>query len=276
QLYWLSGVYMIATWRWPKASLSVSSMSCGVMPRRDAVARSITSDDCRPPSCWSLLKSTSCGSARRRSATRGPHASSSRTSSPWSVYWYWAFPMRPPARTSCTAWEERGAPRHRPHPAAQPGDHLVGADLPLRERLQHDEEARGVGSGAGPVALAAREPHHVGHRRVAPDDVHDLGQLAPHRLERDVLGGLDRPLQPPGVLLGKEPLGHHPEEVAVQRDGQDGHREHAARMPQHPGERRVVVPPHPLEGPLARSIEPAVLAVRLPGEEGGAHHRRGG
>src|SRR5207302_288411 len=69
--------------------------------------------------------------------------------------------------------EEGGGPRHAGHTSAQSRDHLVGADLPLRERLQHDEHARGVGGGAGPVTLTTRESHHVRDRRVVPDDVDD-------------------------------------------------------------------------------------------------------
>ena len=60
--YWFSWVKMVETWRWPKASSSVSSMFCGVMPSRDAVSRSMTSSACRPSSCWSLATSVSTGS----------------------------------------------------------------------------------------------------------------------------------------------------------------------------------------------------------------------
>ena len=40
--YWFCWVNMVETWRWPKASSRVSSMFCGVMPRREAVSRSMT------------------------------------------------------------------------------------------------------------------------------------------------------------------------------------------------------------------------------------------
>src|SRR5438132_4182844 len=263
---------MIATWRWPKASLSVSSMSCGVMPRREAVARSITSDDCCPLSCWSLLRSTSCGSARRRCATCGPHASSSRTSSPWSVYWYCAFPIRPPERTSCAAWKKAGAPGTT---ATRPRSLVITwSALTLRSASGFSmTNIRAVLVAVlGPLPCT-RESHHVRDRRVTPDDVHDLGQLGLHRLERDVLRRLNRPLQPARILLRKESLRDHPEQVAVHGDGQDGHGKDAAGMTQHPRETRLVAAPHPLEGPLARPIEAAVLAVRLPRQEGGAHHR---
>ena len=35
-----ASVYMVDTWRWPKASYSVLSISCGEMPKRAAVSRS--------------------------------------------------------------------------------------------------------------------------------------------------------------------------------------------------------------------------------------------
>ena len=43
-------------------------------------------------------------------APRGAQSSSSRTSSPWSVYWYCAALARPPMRRSCTAWRKSVAP----------------------------------------------------------------------------------------------------------------------------------------------------------------------
>ena len=42
--YWFNCVYNVETCRCPKASYSVSSICCDVIPNRDAVFRSITSD----------------------------------------------------------------------------------------------------------------------------------------------------------------------------------------------------------------------------------------
>ena len=50
------------TWRWPKASYSVSSITCGWMPKRAAVSRSIVSVAVVPPICWSVVTSRSSGS----------------------------------------------------------------------------------------------------------------------------------------------------------------------------------------------------------------------
>ena len=38
--YWFSGVYIVETCAWPKASYKVLSIICGVIPNRDAVSRS--------------------------------------------------------------------------------------------------------------------------------------------------------------------------------------------------------------------------------------------
>ncbi len=41
-------------------------MVCGVMPKREAVARSMTSDSATPFSCWSVTTSASSGSLLQR------------------------------------------------------------------------------------------------------------------------------------------------------------------------------------------------------------------
>ena len=69
---------MVDTCRCPKASYSVSSIIFGVSPRREAVLRSMVSAAFMPLSSWSLLTSTSCGSARSCWSTRGTQAESSR------------------------------------------------------------------------------------------------------------------------------------------------------------------------------------------------------
>jgi hypothetical protein len=54
-----------------------------------------------------------------------------------------------------------------------------------------------------------------------------FGELLAHGLERDALVGLDRPVQAPGVLLGKEALGDRDIERDRQHDRADeaGHDE---------------------------------------------------
>src|ERR1700692_2226027 len=59
--YWLSCVYIVLIWRWPKASYRVLSMVAGAIPRREAVIRSLISDTASPPVCWSVATSSSCG-----------------------------------------------------------------------------------------------------------------------------------------------------------------------------------------------------------------------
>ncbi len=93
---------MVETKRWPKASYSVASMAWGVTPRREAVGRSMTTVASSPLFWRSEFTSASWGRVRSRWSTRGAHSKSSRASSPWRVYWYWALAGRPPIRRSWT------------------------------------------------------------------------------------------------------------------------------------------------------------------------------
>ena len=60
------------------------------------------------------------------------------------------------------------------------------------------------------------------------------GSFSAHGLEGDVLGGLDRAGDAPGVLLGEEALGHHDVEGDRGDQGAQGHdqdRERGAGAP---------------------------------------------
>src|SRR6185369_14755495 len=117
-----------------------------------------------------------------RSATRGPHALSSRTSSPWSVYWYCAFPERPPARTSCTAWKKAGAPGTPATPrrsrAITWSTNWLGKsehrrDAVLRDREDHgdrlelgdDDQAARIGRMHDVAGVHQTQPHAAGDGR---------------------------------------------------------------------------------------------------------------
>ena len=67
---------------------------------------------------------------------------------------------------------------------------------------------------------------HVLHRRVRAHDVDEVGELLPHRLERDALVGLDVADQAPGVLLREETLGLDDVEVDVEADGRGEQHQH--------------------------------------------------
>src|SRR5215471_8334041 len=107
------------TCRWPNASYSVSSMSCGLRPSREVVLRSKTTNDWSPLSCWSLFTSAISLSVRNWRSTRGAHVFSSTRSTPWSA-------------------------RHLGQLRAQACDHLVDTDLSVTERFQRDEHATGI------------------------------------------------------------------------------------------------------------------------------------
>ncbi len=124
------------------------------------------------------------------------------------------------------------------------------AHLALTERLERDEHAPDIGRRAAPSTAAgeAADELDVG---VASDNAEDLGKLSLHRLEGDVLIGLDGAADSPGVLLGKEALGDHQEEVDIRRHRNKDDKDHEPGVAQGPAERDIVVAPHPVEGILA-------------------------
>ena len=117
--------------------------------------------------------------------------------------------------------EQPGARHHRQF-AAQPGNYLIDA-CALRQRLQGDEDLPGVGLTAATATARAGETDHVLHGRVVLHDIHQLRQLALHRLERDALIGLQAADHPAGILLRKEALRHHHVQHDIQSDGDQQH-----------------------------------------------------
>ena len=99
-MYWLVEVYIVAIWRWPNASYSVSSISEVEMPIREAASRSISIARCGAAICWSEATSCSSGSFRIAASTIGAQWFSSALSVSVSVYWYWVRLRRPPTLMS--------------------------------------------------------------------------------------------------------------------------------------------------------------------------------
>ncbi len=89
--------------------------------------------------------------------------------------------------------------------------------MPLRQRLQRDEHAPAI------ALPAAGETDHALHRRIGTHDSHERDQFLLHRLEGNILVRLNAADQPAGVLLRKEALGHHDEEIDVQADHAQQH-----------------------------------------------------
>ena len=75
--YWLVCVKIVETSRWPKALYSALSITAGVMPKRLAVARSMSTYACRPPSCRSLATSVECGTGAAGRRACGTHVDNS-------------------------------------------------------------------------------------------------------------------------------------------------------------------------------------------------------
>ena len=86
---------------------------------------------------------------------------------------------------------------------AQPGNHLVDADLAFGQRLERDEHATLVLR-----AVAADEGQNVLHRRIFLHDANELIGLVLHGLERDVLVAHDDASHASRVLLREEAFGH--------------------------------------------------------------------
>ena len=123
--YEFTWVKYCVIWRWPNASYSVSSISCGWMPNRAAASRSMVSVAVVPPICWSrghvaqhrqrlqLLPGSSAPSCSARRGRR-PAACTDTACAP-------AGRRRAcPAPAACTACTPGTACDLRP----QPGDHL--------------------------------------------------------------------------------------------------------------------------------------------------------
>lgn len=60
--------------------------------------------------------------------------------------------------------------------------------------------------------LPSGKTDHIFDIRILLDDCHNLDQLVPHGLKRDVLGNLDSPGNPAGVLFRKEAFGDNDKE----------------------------------------------------------------
>ena len=74
--------------RWPYASYSALSTVAGVMPKRAALARSISTYTDWPPFCRSVATSASDGSCFRRDTSFGTQVANSSLFGLVSMNWY--------------------------------------------------------------------------------------------------------------------------------------------------------------------------------------------
>ncbi len=102
---------MVFICRCPNASYSVLSIVVGAIPRRDAVARSITRETASPPGCWSVATSSSSGNCFRRSTNLLVQSLNSFGSGSSSVYWYCVRLTRSSTVMFCTGCMNSWMPR---------------------------------------------------------------------------------------------------------------------------------------------------------------------
>ena len=221
--YWFNCVNMIEIWRWPKASYSVSSIICGVMPKRDAVLRSITS--CRLQAAVLLIAGdvAQFGSACSLSRNRGTQIASSFGVGVFqTVLKLRAADAILHRQILHRLHEERDA-LHLGQFGLQAADDVAGADLAVFERLQVDLNASAVERRVG--AVDADEGRQALHRR-DPSRI-TLASACwrlRHGREGNRLRRFGDAQNHAGVLHREEALGDDPEQI-------DGRRQRCQRPP---------------------------------------------
>src|SRR5689334_7403421 len=154
--------------------------------------------------------------------------------------------------------QEQRSARHLRQLAAQSGDHLVGADLALRQRLERHKDKPAVG------LPAAGEPHDVIHRWILLYDRNELRELLAHELERNALIGLNAPGQPASILLRKKALLNDREQVAIETERSQEDQQDRARVAQRPCKAALIDIQRAGENALAQPIEAAMLFTLRP------------
>src|SRR5215831_17281030 len=153
----------------------------------------------------------------------------------------------------------------------QPVDDLRGSELALVARLEHDEEAAGIG-GVG-AAGAAGERAEAGDVRIAQQHRAELAQDAHHLLGRGILGGFGKALDHAGVLDREEALRNLKGHDHGQRHGGEENPERDRLVAEHHVERALVERQHGIEAGLNDAVDAAVV-FRFAMHEARAQHRR--
>ena len=96
--------------RWPNASYSALSMVAGVMPKREAVARSTTMSTARPSVFMSLVTAAKAGVCASRATSFGTHSVNIAASGFSRKKWYCARLTVLSTVRSCTGCMERPMP----------------------------------------------------------------------------------------------------------------------------------------------------------------------
>ena len=184
-------------------------------------------------------------------------------------------------RSRCSAARRCAGPRPRPGTAARPA---TCASLPrsrlttpsavtLRsvEGLQRDVDEAGID-----LPAAGDADHASSTAGSSWTIVLQLRELLLHRLERDALVALDRADHQAGVLHRKQAVARFAEQVDVEPDRRDKHRQRRRPgMAQRDVERHAVeTPASPSKPRSVTMVEPAVRWSPGSRQDQRAHHRR--
>ena len=97
------------------------------------------------------------------------------------------------------------------------------------------------------------------NRGILHDDRDIVIHLLAEGLKRDVLLGLNRTTQSPGVLLREKPLRNEDVEVHAKAGGGYGDNQDKSLVPQDPAQRKIVRLQESIEGTFTQMIQATVL-----------------
>jgi hypothetical protein len=180
-------------------------MSCGWIPYREAMSRSIFKVSVVPEVCWSVATSRNSGSDLSLSRILDDQAFSSSKLASWTVYWNCVLEKRAAhghvLRRLQVDFEARDLRQLRP----QPRDHLKDVNVAFVARLQGDEHAPVVLRGV--AEFRCRAPSPSCRRRIGHDDcAGSLLQLVHFGNETSCPASVV-PNRMPVSCCGKNPLG---------------------------------------------------------------------
>ena len=217
------------------------------MPKRAAVARSITRLTVRPCCCRSLATFVRSGDCCSRCTSFGTHSLNAVRLGFSSTNWYCVRLIDGIHRQVLHRLQiERHARRCRRSPAAMPASDLGGVQRAVVLRLQVDQEPAGVQRHV--AAVDADERTQADHVRILQDRLRQRpADAAPSQRTTTVCAATEMPWITPVSCTGKNPFGTmmYSNTVTHQRDERDQQRQRL--MIQHDVQRAVIAPDHPVE-----------------------------
>ena len=148
------------TWRWPKASYRVSSMSWAVRPSREAVSRSMTKEACRPLVLLIAVHIRQLGQgAQFLQDPRAPGIQLLEVLTPEGEL-IKGGAGEPADPQILNRLQVGGRPRNLGELGAQPGNHLAGGGPPFLKGLQGNKHAPRIGGGSAATGAAGETQWH--------------------------------------------------------------------------------------------------------------------